>query len=78
MPDTNVWEQAFYNRHFGMLGIMAKNDIFFQFEVNLVVGFMERFDMALRIYEDWDGKSETYEASVNIVFARIAARAPLA
>ena len=34
-------EQQFYHRYFGMLGMMAKNDIFFQFEHNLVVGFME-------------------------------------
>ena len=65
-------EQAFYHRYFGMLGMMAKNDIFFQFEHNLVVGFMECFDMALMIYKDWDGKPETYEASVNTVFARFA------
>ncbi|WP_353072209.1 hypothetical protein [Tunturiibacter gelidiferens] len=52
--------------------MMAKNDIFFQFEHNLVVGFMECFDMALKTYEDWDGKPETYEASVNAVFTRFA------
>jgi AbiV family abortive infection protein len=63
-------EQAFYHRYFGMLGMMAKNDIFFQFEHNLVVGFMECFEMALLTYKDWDGNPETYEASVNAVFAR--------
>ncbi len=66
-------EQAFYHRYFGMLGMMAKNDIFFQFEHNLVVGFMECLDMALVTYKDWDGKPETYETSVNTVFARFTA-----
>jgi AbiV family abortive infection protein len=63
-------EQAFYHRYFGMLAMMAKNDIFFQFEHNLVVGFMECFEMALVAYKDWDGNPESYEASVNSVFAR--------
>jgi AbiV family abortive infection protein len=66
-------EQLFYHRYFGMLGMMAKNDIFFQFEHNLVVGFMECFDLALKTYNDWDGKAETYEASVDAVFVRFAA-----
>ncbi len=65
-------EQAFFHRYFGMLGMMAKNDIFFQFEHNLVVGFTECFEIALIHYKDWDGNRETFEASVNAVFARFA------
>lgn len=63
-------EQEFYHRYFGMLGMMAKNDIFFQFEHNLVVGFPECFEMALKAYNDWDGDAATYEAAVTAVFTR--------
>ena len=61
-------EQAFYHRYFGMLGMMAKNDIFFQFEHDLVVGFTECFELALKSYNDWDGDAATYEAAVTAVF----------
>jgi hypothetical protein len=63
-------EQEFYHRYFGMLGIMAKNDIFFQFEHNLVVGFTECFEMALKAYNDWDGDAATYEGAATAVFTR--------
>ena len=65
-------EQKFYHRYFGMLGMMAKNDLFFQFERNLVVGFMECFEMALVTYKDWDGKPDTYDDAVTAVFSRFA------
>ena len=63
-------EQAFYHRYFGMLAMMAKNDIFFQFEHNLVVGFMECFELALIHYKDWDGNPASYDESVAAVFTR--------
>jgi AbiV family abortive infection protein len=65
-------EQKFYRHYFGMLGMMAKNDLFFQFEHNLVVGFMECFEMALITYKDWDGTPETYNDAVAAVFSRLA------
>ena len=63
-------EQASYHRYFGMLAMMAKNDIFFQFEHNLVVGFLECFEMALIHYKDWDGNPASYDDAVAAVFTR--------
>jgi hypothetical protein len=63
-------EQAFYHRYFGMLAMMAKNDIFFQFEGNLVVGFTECLEMALAHHKDWDGNPATLDDAVATVFKR--------
>jgi len=63
-------EQAFYHRYFGLLAMMAKNDIFFQVEHNLVVGFIECFEMALIHYKDWDGSPAGYDDAVAAVFTQ--------
>lgn len=55
---------AVYNRYLGVLVLMAKNDMFFQFELNLVVDFSECFEMALRAYGDWDGEPNTFDGVV--------------
>ena len=56
-----------YSRYFRALGVMAKNDIFFQFEHHLVDEFISSFEMALRAYGDWMGTAAAltrlYESS---------------
>jgi AbiV family abortive infection protein len=52
---------AVYHRYFGVLGLMAKNDLFFQFEHHLVHDFMECLKMAMQSYGDWDGDPKTFE-----------------
>jgi len=52
---------AVYHRYFGVLGLMAKNDLFFQFEHHLVHDFMECLKMAMQSYGDWDGNPQTFE-----------------
>lgn len=59
---------AIYHRYFGILGLMAKNDIFFQFEHIVVHDFSECFEMAMKAYGDWDGKQETFEGAVLALF----------
>jgi len=65
-------EREFYHRYFNMLALMAKNDVFFQFEGNLVVGFTECFEMALTHYGDWDGNPAKFDEAVAAVFTRFA------
>jgi AbiV family abortive infection protein len=52
---------AIYHRYFGVLGLMAKNDLFFQFEHHLVRDFMDCLKMAMQSYGDWDGDPKTFE-----------------
>jgi hypothetical protein len=59
---------AVYHRYFGALGLMAKNDIFGQFEHNVVREMVECLKMALKAYGDWDG-DEAKLASVVETFA---------
>jgi hypothetical protein len=59
---------AVYNRYFKALALMAKNDIFFQFEGNLLGEFHLVLKEALAAYGDWDGEGETYDAAVDAAF----------
>jgi AbiV family abortive infection protein len=61
-------QQAVYQRYFKALALMAKNDIFFQFEGNLLVEFHLVLKEAFAAYGDWDGKEETYDAAIDVVF----------
>jgi AbiV family abortive infection protein len=56
---------AVFHKYFGVLGFMAKNDIFTQFEHHLVHDFMECLEMALKSYGDWDGTPSTFESVIN-------------
>jgi hypothetical protein len=56
------------HRYFRTLGLIAKNDIFYQFEPNIFTEFMSALKDAMQAYGDWDGKSETVEASVTGFF----------
>ncbi|MGA9542746.1 MAG: AbiV family abortive infection protein [Candidatus Sulfotelmatobacter sp.] len=52
------------HRYFRNLGLMAKNDIFFQFEPTIFIEFISALKDAMAAYGDWDGKPETAEASI--------------
>jgi len=56
------------HRYFRTLGLMAKNDIFYQFEPNIFIEFMSALKDAMRAYGDWDGTPETAEASITGFF----------
>jgi len=47
---------------------MAKNDIFFQFEPNILVEFHLVLKEAMAAYGDWDGKVETLDKAIDIAF----------
>jgi AbiV family abortive infection protein len=55
---------AVYHKYFGVLGLLAKNDLFFQFEHHLVHDFIECLEMALKSYGDWDGEPSTFESAI--------------
>ena len=61
------------HRYFRTLGLMAKNDIFFQFEPNIFIEFMSALKDAMQAYGDWDGKPESAEASITGFFDRVPA-----
>ena len=48
-----------FQRYFRALALMAKNDIFFQFEPNIVTEFVGAFKDAMQSNGDWDGRPET-------------------
>jgi len=53
-----------YSRYNRGLSLLAKNDIFGQFEANALVEFYEAFRSALSAYGDWDGNPETFTTAV--------------
>jgi AbiV family abortive infection protein len=59
--------RAPYMRYFRALALMAKNDIFFQFEGNVLVEFYLVMREAMAAYGDWDGKDETFNQAVDKV-----------
>jgi len=59
--------EAFY-RYFRTLGLMAKNDMFFQFEPTILLEFVGAFKDAMSAYGDWDGKPETLEVAAATLF----------
>ena len=56
------------HRYFRTLGLMAKNDIFYQFEPSIFIEFLSALKDAMQAYGDWDGKSETAETSISGFF----------
>jgi AbiV family abortive infection protein len=55
---------AVYTRYFKALALMAKNDIFFQIERNLLVEFHLVLQEAMAAYGDWDGNEDNYLVAV--------------
>jgi AbiV family abortive infection protein len=65
---ANDAQREAYARYFRALAMMAKNDIFFQFEHHLVDEFISSFEMALQAYGDWDGDPATFDVRVTELF----------
>jgi hypothetical protein len=61
------------HRYFRTLGLMAKNDIFYQFEPNIFIEFMSALKDAMQAYGDWDGKPETADALITGFFDSVQA-----
>jgi AbiV family abortive infection protein len=61
------------HRYFRNLGLMAKNDIFFQFEPTIFIEFISALKDAMAAYGDWDGKPETAESSIIAFFEGVPA-----
>jgi hypothetical protein len=52
-----------YGRYLQSLGMLAKNDIFGQFEQAITIGLYEAPRTAMTSYGDWDGNAATFEAA---------------
>lgn len=63
-----------YTRYFSALALLAKNDIFFQFEPNILVEFYLVLRQALRLYGDWDGNDANLDNAIVKTFEAL--RAP--
>jgi hypothetical protein len=61
-------EQEPYKRYFRALALLAKNDIFFQFEPNLLGEFAFALKDAMAVYGDWDGRVETFNEAIVTAF----------
>ncbi len=66
-------QQAPYKRYFRALALMAKNDIFFQFEPNLLVEFALVLKEAMTVYGDWDGNIESFNGAIDAAFQPLGA-----
>jgi hypothetical protein len=58
-----------YERYFRALALMAKNDIFFQLEPNILREFHLVLKEAMAAYGDWDGAEETLDKAIDEAFA---------
>lgn len=47
---------------------MAKNDIFFQFEGNILIEFASVLKEAMVAYGDWDGQENTLHEAISKIF----------
>jgi AbiV family abortive infection protein len=60
-----------YARYARGLALLAKNDMFGQFEANILVEFFEAFRAGLIAYGDWDGIPATFACSIEQVLNEI-------
>jgi AbiV family abortive infection protein len=60
-----------YERYFRALALIAKNDIFFQFEGNILIEFHLVLREAMAAHGDWDGKDEGLEDAVRRIFTSL-------
>jgi AbiV family abortive infection protein len=61
-------QRAPYERYFRALALMAKNDIFFQFEPNILTEFHLVLKEAMAVYGDWDGNDGTLDNAIDAAF----------
>lgn len=68
--DTDQQQEP-YKRYFRALSLLAKNDIFVEFGLNVLVEFYESLRGGLAAYGEWDGAPETFEAAAGRVFEEL-------
>lgn len=68
---SNQEQREAFQRYFRALALMAKNDIFFQFEPNIVAEFIGAFRDAMRSNGDWDGQPETLDTAIGAFFQQL-------
>jgi AbiV family abortive infection protein len=67
---TDPKKAGFINGYCATLGLMAKSDIFGQFEIVCLIEFMNVFRAGLFAFGDWDGSDETLDATIEKFFRR--------
>lgn len=60
-----------FHRYFKGLALMAKNDIFVQFEPNIVIEFSESLAIGMEAYGDWSGDPAIFDDSVKRAFSHV-------
>jgi len=60
-----------YTHYSRALALLAKNDIFGQFEANVLVEFYQAFRAGLTAYGDWDGIPATFATAMDAVFTEL-------
>lgn len=69
MKSTSDPKKAFFiQQYVTVLSVMAKNDIFAQFEPQCLIQLANALRAGLFAFGDWDGKDETWNAAVQKVF----------
>jgi hypothetical protein len=58
------------HRYFRTLGLLAKNDIFYQFEPTIVIEFISAFRDAMRAGGDWDVRQAAVAAAATAFLRR--------
>jgi AbiV family abortive infection protein len=64
-------QQEPYRHYFRALSLLAKNDIFVEFGLNIIVEFYESLRAGLAAYGEWDGAPETFDAAAGKVFEEL-------
>ena len=61
-------KRSVYMGYFRGLALLAKNDIFVQFEPSILIQFTTVIREAMSAYGDWDGEDKTFEEAIDKVF----------
>jgi AbiV family abortive infection protein len=61
-----------YDQYFRALALVAKSDLFGQFEPMILVQFYDAFRSGLKAYGDWDGAPETFEVATELLWTELA------
>jgi len=72
MVRTTPDQRQAYDQYFRALGLVAKSDLFGQFEPTILVQFYDALRAGLKAYGDWDGTPETFEAAIERLWAELA------
>lgn len=73
---TNADQRQAYDQYFRALALIAKSDLFGQFEPSILVHFYSALRAALKAYGDWDGTPETLESVTERIWDELAANQP--